>query len=299
MQESHVRIDRVAQGPTGQEHVVDRFAVDHQDFLWIYVDASLPGGAAPEGEYYRLGDVTPAPDGRVRLSAPDRVGDFFRFSVAHFTLSDATRYLFHFADRLAAPAFEDAWEVLTLADGAGLVLGGSLTDASVRNALRYARAMERLVAPRPRFSVDAPTAGPLVVDPPTAPADPVILGAVPQYWMRACQGGDAYENNCAHYLSDAMIRAGFAQLNPPSDCINARCNTSRKRPIRARDMWCWFKTMATSTNTAPTKGTGIWAVFQLDEAEYWGGHVVLLDSDSWLYYGTAWYHDWDQYLYKW
>src|SRR5262249_43882614 len=105
-------------------------------------------------------------------------------------------------------------------------------------------------------------------------------------------------NNCAHFLSDALMRAGFSDLEPPAECINARCGKSA-RPIRARDMWCWFKSRATKTSRTPTRNTGTWAVFQLDEQEYWGGHVVLLDSDAWKYYGTGWYSKWEQYLYQW
>ncbi|MEE1752130.1 hypothetical protein [Streptomyces sp. SP18CS02] len=125
------------------------------------------------------------------------------------------------------------------------------------------------------------------------------LSAVGSHWAASCMGGDTYANNCAHYLSDAFMRAGYLELYPPNAHINARCGTSALRPIRARDMWSWFRSKATTTSHAPTAGTGWWAVFQLKEAVYWGGHVALLDSDSWRYYGTGWYPNWDQYLYQW
>jgi hypothetical protein len=184
----------------------------------------------------------------------------------------------------------------------GAEAGGQLSDItldSVDRALQFARAMERIAPPRPTLDRSAPTAGPIATDPPTTPADPVTLEAVARYWTKECQSGDLYENNCAHFLSDAMVRSGFVDLNPPADCINARCETLSRRPIRARDMWCWFKSKATKTASQPTKNTGWWAVFQLDEQVYWGGHVVLLDSDNWRYYGTAWYADWKQHLYQW
>jgi len=114
-----------------------------------------------------------------------------------------------------------------------------------------------------------------------------------------CEGEDRYDNNCAHFLSDAFIRAGYTELTPPSDCIHARCATSAKRPIRARDMWCWFKSMATDTRTKLPQKEGLWAVFQLDESEYWGGHVVIIDTDNNVYYGTGNYPKWDQYCYRW
>ena len=132
-----------------------------------------------------------------------------------------------------------------------------------------------------------------------------IAGAALLY-SGECDGDDntAYKNNCAHFLSDAFIRAGYTELSPPSDCINARCGTEAKRPIRARNMWCWFKEMAIETyspeptNSLP-EAEGLWAVFQLNLDEYWGGHVLIYDSDNNVYYGTGHYPDWDQYLYKW
>lgn len=114
-----------------------------------------------------------------------------------------------------------------------------------------------------------------------------------------CQGGDRYKNNCAHFLSDAFIRAGYSELAPPAACIEARCSTSARRPIRARNMWCWFKGMATESRTTLPRNEGLWAVFQLDESQYWGGHVLIIDTTNNVYYGTANYPNWDQYFYRW
>lgn len=125
-----------------------------------------------------------------------------------------------------------------------------------------------------------------------------IAGAAAQY-SGSCSGGDKYENNCAHYLSDAFIRAGYTELLPPNDCVNARCNTTAKRVIRAKDMWCWFKSLATESRTSLPKKEGFWAVFQLKESEYCCGHVVIIDTDTNKYYGTGNYPHWDQYAYKW
>lgn len=114
-----------------------------------------------------------------------------------------------------------------------------------------------------------------------------------------CASGDSFENNCAHYLSDAFIRAGYTELKPPSACIQARCGTASQRPIRARDMWCWFQNMATETQNTLPSNDGYWAVFQLNEAKYWGGHVVIIDTDTGTFYGTGNYPQWDQHCYKW
>jgi hypothetical protein len=128
---------------------------------------------------------------------------------------------------------------------------------------------------------------------------PKSIAGAASLFRKACAGGDTYKNNCAHFLSDAFIRAGYTELEPPSDCIHARCSTSARRPIRARDMQCWFDHMARETRTELPKKEGLWAVFQLDGNVYPGGHVVLIDTDSNAYYGTANYPSWHQYCYKW
>jgi hypothetical protein len=112
-----------------------------------------------------------------------------------------------------------------------------------------------------------------------------------------CVRGDSYPNNCAHFLSDAFLRAGYNELLPNNPHINARCPS--QRPIRARDMWSWFRAKARRTSNTPTRNTGTWAVFQLNESEYWGGHVCILDSNAWKYNGTGWFPNWNQYLYQW
>ncbi len=125
-----------------------------------------------------------------------------------------------------------------------------------------------------------------------------IAGAAALY-QGSCQGGDSYDNNCANYLSDAFLRAGYNELKPPATCINARCGTASKRPIRARDMRCWFENMATETRNKLPSNEGFWAVFQLNEPVYWGGHVVIIDTDNNIAYGTGNYPNWDQFCFKW
>ncbi len=132
-------------------------------------------------------------------------------------------------------------------------------------------------------------------------AQKTITAAAAAY-RGTCAGGDHYANNCAHFLSDAFIRSGFDELAPggsASGFVTARCGTPAKRVIRARDMWHWFQSKGTDTSTSLERNTGFWAVFQLDEQVYWGGHVVIVDTDSWTYHGTACYFGWKQYAYKW
>ncbi|GAQ47108.1 hypothetical protein AtubIFM54640_004235 [Aspergillus tubingensis] len=125
------------------------------------------------------------------------------------------------------------------------------------------------------------------------------ISSIAAYWNNSCAGGDVQSNNCAHYLSDAFIRAGYTELSQPNQHINARCQTTARRPIRARDMWSWFRSKAQVSSRNVQRNTGWWAVFQLNESQYWGGHVAVLDSNAWVYYGTGWYPDWDQYCYQW
>ncbi|MFF9526697.1 hypothetical protein [Streptomyces achromogenes] len=134
---------------------------------------------------------------------------------------------------------------------------------------------------------------------PAVPRTLPPLSSVGSHWTESCLGGDAYANNCAHFLSDAFIRAGYSELATANPHIHARCGTTARRPIRARDMWAWFQSRAVRASRTPTRHTGWWAVFQLDEAVYWGGHVLLLDTDTWTYYGTGYHGTWNQYLYQW
>ncbi len=109
----HVRIDRVTQGPDGLETPADRLSVNSEDFLWIYVEAELPSGSAPQGEYFKIVDGKPDQTTRIPLDPPKLVNGQYRFSVIHYVLWEQSKYLFHFADNLSAPNYEDKWEIVT------------------------------------------------------------------------------------------------------------------------------------------------------------------------------------------
>ena len=163
--------------------------------------------------------------------------------------------------------------------------------------------MENIAPPEPRYSLDAPASG-LTVELPYWDKQILELRAgsiekAASMYVNSCAGGDAYENNCAHYLSNAFILSGAEGLGNAHTCIEARCGTAKKRPIRARNMRCWFQEKAAKNSREIVKNDGFWAVFQLKEEEYWGGHVAIIDSDRWNFFGTGWYEDWDQYWYKW
>lgn len=86
--------------------------------------------------------------------------------------------------------------------------------------------MEFMAPPIPKYEANAPRN---IVE--VRLASPSLRAAFDAY-TGECAGGDRYDNNCAHFLSDAFIRAGFTELLPPNPHINARCNTPAKRPIR-------------------------------------------------------------------
>ncbi|MGY1690617.1 hypothetical protein [Geodermatophilus sp. SYSU D01105] len=158
--------------------------------------------------------------------------------------------------------------------------------------------MEHIVPPPSAEFRRAPGLGNDLTDTVELAAAPT-LESVGARWTDSCAGGDRYANNCAHFLSDAFIRAGFAELAAPNPHIHARCGTSARRPIRARNLWSWFQSKATRTSRTLQRNTGWWAAFQLDERVYWGGHVAVWDSDADQPYGTGWYPHWNQYLYQW
>lgn len=127
--------------------------------------------------------------------------------------------------------------------------------------------------------------------------------------VSCCQGGQKFENNCAHFLSDAMVRAGFTDLLSDGalfKCHHENCTlpNEKRRPIRAREMWDWFKRKATDKKEGINwddipRNSGWWAIFQYEEGGYWGGHVIVLNTEAWVYYGTCNYPEWKQYLYQW
>lgn len=106
-------------------------------------------------------------------------------------------------------------------------------------------------------------------------------------YYAGCTCGTRYDNNCAHFLSNAFVLAGYGDLLT-SSLITARC--PHKRPIRAQDMLKWFQAKKTGFYGGRVqRSTGWWAVYQ--ETSGWQ-HVVVIDSTNWLYYGTGDYYDW-------
>lgn len=141
-------------------------------------------------------------------------------------------------------------------------------------------------------------------------AGATIEGAA-KVFMRSCDGNQSYDNNCAHFLSNAFIKAGFAELVSPNECVGARCNKEgctispylSRRPIRAKDLKCWFQSKARESSTSVNAGSGFWAVYQ-ERGSDGQGHVAILDANAWKFYGTGWFHTndpegWSHRYFKW
>ena len=92
-----------------------------------------------------------------------------------------------------------------------------------------------------------------------------------------CDCGEHLENNCAHFLSDALIRAGYNELDGGVGGLyrrrNGRIVCKAGRPVRARELRDWFAGRATDTTDREPNDNRYWAVYQHDG--YPGGHVVI------------------------
>ncbi|MBI1320562.1 MAG: hypothetical protein GC168_16685 [Candidatus Hydrogenedens sp.] len=129
------------------------------------------------------------------------------------------------------------------------------------------------------------------------PVEPSIEKAARMY-TQTCVLDNRESNNCAHFLSDAFIRAGYTELLD-SPLISERCAADPKaRPTRAQDMLAWFQHQATRfSDHRPEKGTGYWAGYQEKPG---GHHVFILDADTGRFYGTADCAAWPvQWFYQW
>ncbi|MGD9108960.1 MAG: hypothetical protein PVI75_07345 [Gammaproteobacteria bacterium] len=100
----------------------------------------------------------------------------------------------------------------------------------------------------------------------------------------SCVCGKKYSNNCAHFLSDALIRAGFLGLKNNKNMT--KCSSGR--PIRAKELLKYAKNKKTSfcMSHDTQEISGVWFVYN----EYKGqGHVCLHREyhDTYDYQGTG------------
>ena len=91
----------------------------------------------------------------------------------------------------------------------------------------------------------------------------------------SCDCGHDYGTmNCAHFLSNALINAGFSAINggKGGDMRNVKgfCVCRSGRPIRAKELRSWFNTKWTKHSKPPKDG--IIAIYQEHSGQ---GHVLL------------------------
>jgi hypothetical protein len=116
----------------------------------------------------------------------------------------------------------------------------------------------------------------------------------------SCDCGGNLGNNCAHYLSDALIRAGYGELDGGKGGRyrrhRSRIVCKSGRPVRAKEMRDWFASKAIDTRTNEPEAdipSGYWAVYQ-ERARDGQGHVLLHHhtGGSYSYRGTGDYPTW-------
>ncbi|MFJ7890394.1 hypothetical protein ACIQYL_20240 [Lysinibacillus xylanilyticus] len=110
-----------------------------------------------------------------------------------------------------------------------------------------------------------------------------------------CDCGDRYDNNCAHFLSNALIKAGFSMPSSGEKCRSGRM-------IRARELLQWVKSIpnVVMETNHDSINSGYWFVYQERESDH-QGHVCLhLESPTeWDWKGTGDYPEWEvQWHYK-
>ena len=93
------------------------------------------------------------------------------------------------------------------------------------------------------------------------------LYAAFRLYRNSCTCGNSYDNNCAHYLSNAFLLA----FNYTFPAQYAKCPHGRL--IRAKEMLAWFRTIQTQFRQNCTGITQhVWFVYQESGGQ---GHVVL------------------------
>ena len=101
----------------------------------------------------------------------------------------------------------------------------------------------------------------------------------------SCTCGTRYDNNCAHFLTNAFALAGAT-----FPAGTAKCPAGRM--IRAKEVLAWWKTFATGfQNNHAGISSGYWMVYQESGGQ---GHVCLHLEETYKYYwkGTGDYPDW-------
>jgi hypothetical protein len=147
--------------------------------------------------------------------------------------------------------------------------------------------------------VTADDATPRVVDPSPFSPNPEMLGGIVfknrvkplvneflaqsfNLYRGKCECGVTYDNNCAHFLTDAMVRAGLPSAFPVA---SEKCSAGRL--IRAKECLAWFRDISTGfAANHDSLSSGYWFVYQESGGQ---GHVCihLEGGDKYSWKGTT------------
>lgn len=141
-------------------------------------------------------------------------------------------------------------------------------------------------ADRPQTTIERQKKRIVVPEYSISTSDPLLVGAYKAYNGR-CTCGIAYNNNCAHFLSDAFKRQ-YWQVTFPSSA--AKCPHGRL--IRAKELLDWFRAAYNPSFSQNHNGinSGYWLVYQEQSGQ---GHVCIHKHQGgfgWV--GTGDYPSW-------
>ncbi len=104
----------------------------------------------------------------------------------------------------------------------------------------------------------------------------------------SCVCGEKYGNNCAHFLSNALIKGGYSGIDggigADMRIRNGFCVCKSGRPIRAKELRTWFGNNW-SKHSSP-KDTGLMLVYQ-ERSSDGQGHVLIKEYNAGEQIGVA------------
>ncbi len=122
----------------------------------------------------------------------------------------------------------------------------------------------------------------------------MTLQSAKDNYSNSCVCGERYDNNCAHFLTNALILGGYSAIDGGKGADmrirNGFCVCKSGRPIRAKELRTWFGDNW-SKYSSP-KNTGLMLAYQESGGQ---GHVLIKeykDGKQIAYKGTGDYPNW-------
>ena len=120
---------------------------------------------------------------------------------------------------------------------------------------------------------------------------PILGYKLQQAWSEyvdSCECGHRYSDNCAHYLSNALIKGGFSDLDGGNGAdlrnVSGRIVCCSGRPIRAKELRAWAQ--AKWGQPKSSRQDGINFVYQERRSDS-QGHVLLKNISDMKFKGTG------------